>query len=63
MLQRVVSQKLKDCSEVLTAFITVSLKMGAVSASETSVNFCDNTLCDIQEGGHLHTRSRENLKS
>jgi hypothetical protein len=37
--------------------------MEAVRTSETSVNFYETTRRNIQEGCHLHTRRRENLKS
>jgi hypothetical protein len=37
--------------------------MEAVSTSETSVNFYETTRRNIAEGGHIHTRRRENLKS
>jgi hypothetical protein len=39
------------------------LMMEAVNSSETSVNICQTTRCNILEDGHLHTRRRENLKS
>jgi hypothetical protein len=37
--------------------------MEAASTSETSVNFYQTTLRNSPEDSHLHTRSRENLKS
>jgi hypothetical protein len=62
MLRRVVSQKLADVSEVPIASI-IRAMMKAVSTSETSANFYETTRRNIPEGGHLHTRRRENLKS
>jgi hypothetical protein len=35
----------------------------AGSASETSVNFCQTTWCNIPEDSHFHTRRLGNLKS
>jgi hypothetical protein len=37
--------------------------METVSTSETPVNFCQTTRCNIPQDSHLHTDSRENLKS
>jgi hypothetical protein len=37
--------------------------MEAASTSETSVNFYQTTQRNNPEDSHLHTRSRENLKS
>jgi hypothetical protein len=58
MLHLVVSWKLTDVSEVLTAFIIRK----AVSTFDTSVNFPDTTWHKIPEGSHLHTHHNENLK-
>jgi hypothetical protein len=62
MLGHVVSWKLTDVSEVLTAPI-IALMMEAVSISDTSVNFYETTRFNIPEDSHFHTRRRENLKS
>jgi hypothetical protein len=40
-----------------------ALIMGAVSISETSVNFCETIQRNIAEDSHLHIHRRENLKS
>jgi hypothetical protein len=51
-MRRVVSQKLTDVSEVLTASIIgemIALIMKAVSSSETSVNFNQTTRRNIPE--------------
>jgi hypothetical protein len=54
---------------VLTAFtiraiiVLIHLIMEAVSISEKFVNFYQTTQRNIPEDSHLHTRSRENLKS
>jgi hypothetical protein len=50
----------------MTVFWTVApiaLMIEAVSTSETSVRFYQTTRRNTPEDGHLHTRSRENLKS
>jgi hypothetical protein len=47
----------------MTVFSDVALMMEAVSISETSVNFYETTRRNIPEDSHLHTCSRENLKS
>jgi hypothetical protein len=41
----------------------MTLIMEAESTSETSINFYETTRRKFQEDNHLHTRSRENLKS
>jgi hypothetical protein len=43
--------------------LVVALTMEAVSSTEASVNFNQTTRCNKAEDSHLHTRSRENLKS
>jgi hypothetical protein len=50
---------------MLTAFIMrlIALMMEAASTSETSVNFYQTTRRNIPEDTHLHTLSRQNLKS
>jgi hypothetical protein len=64
MVRRVVSHKLTEVSEVLTASIITALMMEAVStSSETSVNFHETTRLNIPEDSHLHTLRRKNLKS
>jgi hypothetical protein len=52
LLRHVVSQKLTNVSEVLTA----SHHQGdeAVSTYETSFNFCKTVWCNIAEDSHLH---------
>jgi hypothetical protein len=40
-----------------------ALMMEAASTRETSLNFCQTTRRNNPEDSHLHTRSRENLKS
>jgi hypothetical protein len=62
MLRSVVSSKLTDVSEVLTASIMRAM-MVAVSTSETSVNFYETARRNIPEHSHIHTRRRGNLKS
>jgi hypothetical protein len=59
MLRRVVSQKLTDASEVLTASIisVMSLMMEAVSTSETPVNFCEITRRNIPEDSYIRLLS------
>jgi hypothetical protein len=52
-----------DASEVLAAFIIIALMMEAAGTSETSVNFCQTTWCNIPEDSHLHTRRLDNMKS
>jgi hypothetical protein len=52
MLRRVVWWKLTDLSEVLAAFVIVRM-MGAVSTSETSVNFYQTKRHNIPEGINL----------
>jgi hypothetical protein len=47
----------------MTVSEMISLKMESVSASETSVNFCETALHSMPEDSHLHIRHRENLKS
>jgi hypothetical protein len=44
------------------AYCLIALMMGAISTSETSVNY-QTTRRNIPEGCHLHIRRRENLKS
>jgi hypothetical protein len=63
MLRPVVSYKLTDVSAVLTATITITLMMEAVSTSETLVNFYETTQHNIPEDSHLHNRCCVNLKS
>jgi hypothetical protein len=65
MLRRVVSQKLIDVLEVITASTTLAIgrAMEAVSTSETSIDFCETTRRSIPEYSHVYTRRRENLKS
>jgi hypothetical protein len=41
----------------------IALIKEAASISETSVNFCQTTQCNISEDNHHHIRRRENLKS
>jgi hypothetical protein len=40
-----------------------ALMMEAVSTSETSVNFTQDTQCNTSEHSHLRNRRRENVKS
>jgi hypothetical protein len=66
MLRHVFWETFTDVSEVPAAFSIgkkIVLIMEAVSTSETSVHFYQNTWCNIPEDSHLHTRCRENLKS
>jgi hypothetical protein len=56
MLCRVVSQKLTDVLDVLIR--AIALMMEAVSTSEKSVNFCENTRCNVPEDSHLHSKLR-----
>jgi hypothetical protein len=58
----VISLKLTDVSEMLTASI-IALIMGAVGTSQTSGSFSKITWQCIPEGSHLYSRCRENLKS
>jgi hypothetical protein len=51
-----------DVSE-MHADSNIALMMEAASASKTPVNFYQTTRRNIPEDSHLHTRSRENLKS
>jgi hypothetical protein len=37
--------------------------MEAVGTAETLINFYQTTQCNVPEDSHLHTRSREKLKS
>jgi hypothetical protein len=60
--RRVVTLKLTDVSEVLTAFI-IRAMMEAVRSSETFVNFSVTTRRYIPEDFILHNLRRENLKS
>jgi hypothetical protein len=55
MLRLVVSYKLSDVSEVITATIirAIIALMMAVITSETSVNFYETTLRNIPENSHL----------
>jgi hypothetical protein len=52
-----------NVSEVLAAPIIIALMMEAASTSETSVNFYQTTRRNNPEDSHLHTRSRESMKS
>jgi hypothetical protein len=56
---------LYDVPQVLFASIirVMALMMEAVSNSEMSINFYQNTWCIIPEDSHLHTHHHENLKS
>jgi hypothetical protein len=51
---------LLGCCAIITA---ITLIMEAASTSETSVNFYQTVWRNIPEDSHLHTYSRENLKS
>jgi hypothetical protein len=62
MLLHYVSQKLADVSGVFTLLV-VALMMEAVSTSETSAILHETTWRNIQEHKHIHTCSREHLKS
>jgi hypothetical protein len=65
-LRRVVSLKLTNVSEVLTASIVTALTtlmMEMVVTSETSVSFSKTTRRSIPEGCHIHTRGRKDLTS
>jgi hypothetical protein len=54
---------LTNVSEVLAASV-IKAMMEAARTSETSVNFYQTTRHNTPEdGSHLHTRRRENLKS
>jgi hypothetical protein len=57
MLRRVVSKKLADVSEVLTASIIRAMVAEEVSTREPSVNLCETTWSNIQEDGHLQILS------
>jgi hypothetical protein len=63
MLRRAVWWKFTDVSEMLAASIIRALMAEAVSTSETSFSIYQTTRRNIPEDTHLHTRSRENLKS
>jgi hypothetical protein len=63
MQRRVVTSKLTDVSEVLTASIIIVLMMESAHTSETSVDIYFTTRQCIPEDSELHTRRRENLKS
>jgi hypothetical protein len=52
-----------EVSDVLAASIIIARMMEAASTSEMSVNFYQTTRRNSPEDSHLHTRSRENLKS
>jgi hypothetical protein len=57
---------LTSVSEMLTVSIIWALDyliMEAVSSSETLVNICQTTWCNIPEDSHLHTCDHKNLKS
>jgi hypothetical protein len=56
MLRRAVRYKFTDVSEVLTASIikAIALMMEAVSTSETSVSFYQNTRRIIPEDSHIY---------
>jgi hypothetical protein len=44
-----------DISEELTASITRAMgRMEAVGSSETTINICQTTWCDIPEENHRH---------
>jgi hypothetical protein len=45
------------------AILLIVLKKEALCISETSVNFCRTTMCNILEDSDLHTRSHDNLNS
>jgi hypothetical protein len=47
-VDRIVSKKITDVSEVLTASIIRAIAV-------TSVNFYDTTKCNIQKHSHLHS--------
>jgi hypothetical protein len=51
-LRRVVSKKLTDVLEVLTASIIIVVMMEAVSTSETSVSFYKTTRRNIPKDSH-----------
>jgi hypothetical protein len=61
MLRRVIWWKFTDISKALSASI-FDLLMKAPGTSKTSVNY-QTTRCNNAEDSHLHTRSREDLKS
>jgi hypothetical protein len=65
LLRRAVWWKFTNISEVLDASIIgkIALMMEAASTSETSVNFYRTTRRNNPGDSHLHTRSRENLRS
>jgi hypothetical protein len=46
---------------VTTGVVSAVAVVAAVSASETSVNFYQTTLCNTPQDSHLHTHGRENL--
>jgi hypothetical protein len=48
---------------VLAASIIIALMMEKEGTSETSVNFYQTARRKNPEDSHVHTRSRENLKS
>jgi hypothetical protein len=60
MLHLVVSYKLTDVSEVLTASITRGRKV--LSTYETTINFHQTVQHSIPEGSHLRICCRVNLK-
>jgi hypothetical protein len=63
-LRRIVSLKLTNVSEVLTAVTALTtLMMEIVVTSETSVSFSKTTRRSIPEGCHIHTRGRKDLRS
>lgn len=65
MLRYIVSHKLTDATEVLTASITrtiFALMLEPVTTSETSVNFNQSTRRNILYNNHLHIGRRDNLK-